>query len=185
MAGTIARRPVLSAVRCLFRKCPRAGNATTAPASSSHRPTGQNARSPRRRRPNRSADGGSCNRPVARACAGKSRSSRARHCAGVAELNWRSRGNAIGASWTVCCNHVRKFARFLGTEPAGVRICATVGKILHVLSGSAAKVLWTIRIRTVIFHNAGVTESFGVERGPLPLAFIRVCFIRGLGKEPI
>ena len=77
-------RRAWSAAHCRFPRCPRAGSATAAPASSSRRPTARSVRSPRRHRPSRSADGGSCNRPAATACAGKSRSARARHCAAAA-----------------------------------------------------------------------------------------------------
>jgi hypothetical protein len=54
-------------------------------------------------------------------------------------------------------------------EPPLEDICATVGEISHVPGGVAAKVLWTMRARPVIFHYACLTESSGVELGPLPL----------------
>ena len=61
-----------------------AGSVISAPASSIRHPRDRSARWPRRRRPSRSADAGSCSRPAATACAGRSRSARVRRCAAAA-----------------------------------------------------------------------------------------------------
>ncbi len=153
MADTTARPAVLPAARCRSPMCPRAGSAAVAPRSSILRPTARSARSPRRHMLSRSANAGSCNQPAVTGCAGKSRLTRARHCAAGAARRRRSRYNtanaAMNASWAVCCNHGRGYARFRSMEPSLTVICATLWRISHVLGGAAAKVLWTIRIRTV------------------------------------
>jgi hypothetical protein len=105
--------------------CPRAGSAIAALTSSILRPTARSARSPRRHRPSRSANAGSCNPPAATRYAGKSKSSRARHCAAGAVSCRRSGDNAMNgrmsASWAACHNHRRGFARFPSMEPRNHR----------------------------------------------------------------
>jgi hypothetical protein len=106
MVDTIVHPLVPSAARCRSPKCPMVGSAAAAPMSSSRRPRVRSARSLHRHRSNRSANDGSCNRPAATACAGKSRSSRAPHCAAAVARRWRSRNNAVNVamnvSWAIC-----------------------------------------------------------------------------------
>jgi len=118
-ADTIAHPLVLSAARYRCRTCPRGDSEAGAPASSIRRPTIRSARLPRRHTPNRLADVGSCSRRKAIACAGKSRSGRARHCGANVAANRRSRGRKrkIQASWAWGRNHVRSGARFPDMEP--------------------------------------------------------------------
>jgi hypothetical protein len=57
---------------------------------------------------------------------------------------------------------------------------ATLWEISHDLGGGAAKVLWTMKTRAgTFFDGASMTESFGVETGPLPLPVSGAS-----GKEP-
>jgi hypothetical protein len=66
---------------------------------------------------------------------------------------------------------MRKFAGFLGMEPAGADICATYCRISQILMGGAAKVNGQLlRPKVSFFVNADMTESCGVELGPLPLS---------------
>ena len=184
MADTIARPAVLSAARCRSPKCPRAGSATAAPASSIRRPTARSARSPRRHRPSRLADGGSCNQPAATACAGKSRSGRVRHCAAGVARRERSRDMtvSVNASWAQCCNHVRANARFPGTEPVDARYLRHTLEISHNLERGAANVNRLCGRRGYLFHNAGVTR---IVRELSVLNLGRCHRSLGAGKEPI
>jgi hypothetical protein len=175
MADTTARPAVLSAAHCRSRKCPRAGTATDAPRSSSRRPTARNARSPRRHRPNRLANDGSCNRPTATACAGKPRSSRAPHCAAGVAPRRRSRDNAmsvrVNVSWAGCCNHVRGFARFPGMEPRHRRYLSHTWGNIACLGWHCNRGPMDDNVsHGYPFPNAFMTESFGVdEMGPFAL----------------
>jgi len=76
-AYTSAIFPATPAARSRGLTCPMAGSEEAAPRSSSRRPTGRNARAPDRHIRNRSADGGSENRPAMQACSDRLRSSRA------------------------------------------------------------------------------------------------------------
>ena len=109
MADTNVRRRVLSGGRCQFPRCPRDDIATNEQASSILRPTTRIAQWPRRHRPNTSADDGNCSRRAARACAGKSRSTRAPHGVAAAPRPLNNQHNAVtvSASWAVCCNFKR------------------------------------------------------------------------------
>ena len=106
-AGTSARGAAFPTAHCRCPSCPMGGSVRAAPVSSIHRPTGRTARSPRRHRPSKLADDGNCNRPAATACAGRSRSSHAQHCAAVAAFRSRSRGKMNGTvdiSWADATN---------------------------------------------------------------------------------
>jgi hypothetical protein len=184
MANTTARRAALSAARCRSRTYPRAGIATAAPASSIHRPTIRNAQWPRRHRPNRSADAGSCSRPAETGCAGRSRSGRGPHCGAGVSASRRSRGkaneDAMNASWAACRDQVRVNAR--GSE-AGNRcrlaFAPHIRKYCMFLLRCSKGSVDDRDEPDYVFNEAGMTESFGVELGPLPLPVLGAW-----GKEP-
>ena len=178
MADTIARPRVSSAEHCRCRRCPKAGSATAVPVSSIRRPKVRSARSPRRHKPSKSADGGSCNRPAARGCADRSRSTPVRRCVAAEPPRWNNPRNAVtmNVSWAVCWNPVRGFAWFPGMEPCS-----------RIIVPHFEKYQWFVRQRSkgsmddwgyavYASHNA---ESFGVESGPLPPLILELA-----GKGP-
>jgi hypothetical protein len=57
----------------------------------------------------------------------------------------------MNVSWALCHHHERGFALFPGMEPADFDIYATLPQISHVSGGTAAKVLWTVKIHIVTF----------------------------------
>jgi hypothetical protein len=162
------RHVASSAERCRSPRCPRVGSATAAPASSIRRPTTRNARSLRRRRPNRSADGGNCSRPRATACAGKSRSARGRRCAADAMPRWCSAHNVVtmSDSWAV--------AAIFGEDLRGSPAWNSSSQIIVPQFGKYQWFGWRCSKGSMDaenrygypFHNARMTESFDVE--PLP-----------------
>lgn len=161
------RPAVLSAARCRSPMYPKAGSATAAPGSSSLRPTTRSARSPHRHRPSRSADAGNCIRRAATGYDGKSRSSRARHCAEGAAGCWPSPRRAVNAtmnvSWAACRNRVRRFARFPCREPLPLIFMPHSHKY-QCLGWRCSKGSMDPNLsHSYPFHNAGVTESSGVE----------------------
>ena len=181
MANTILPRAAPSAVHCRSPRSPRAGSATAGPTSSIRRPTIQNARSPRRHRPNRSADAGNCSRPRATACAGKSISVRVRRCAAVGRPHWHNPRKAVtmDASWAACCDLGR-----------GMRGSMAWNSSLQVIVPQFEKYQWSRwqcskgsmddqSWRGYFLDDARMTESFGVELGPLPLTVLGLA-----GKEP-
>ncbi len=151
-ADTTARSAASSAARYRSPKFPTAGIAGSAPASSSRRPIIQNVRSPRRHRPNRSADDGSCNRPAATAYADRSRSIRGRRCAAAAARCWHipcivcEVTNDLRAT---CCTMYVVSRWFPSREPRRRRYLRHSSQLSHRASGAAAKVLWTIQVSTI------------------------------------
>ena len=184
MADTIARPVAASAARCRSPKCPRVGSAAAAPMSSSRRPIARNARSLHRHRSNRSADAGNCNRPAATACCRYTPDYRA---PGIARQplrsRWRSPSNAMNVamnvSWAIC------------TSLSAVLLSSVAGNSARYAIGSQQpehriylNALQQISMDAfcdpkVPFHNVLMTESFGVELGPLPLLGFGAW-----GKEP-
>ena len=99
---------------------------------------------------------------------------RGRHCAAGAAPRPAQSGQDdrdecfMGGMLQSCA---RSFARFRGMEPASaMHFAPHFPKYRMFMWSSAAKVLWTMGFaRSYLFHNAGMTESCGVELGPLPL----------------
>jgi hypothetical protein len=181
MADTSARPAALSTAHCRSPRCPRVGSATGEPASSIRRPTIRNVQSLRRHRANRSADAGSCTRPTATACAGKSRSRRARHCAAGGRLRWRSPHNAVtmNASWAACCKH-KRYLRSSRARNWSSQVIVPQFEKYQCFGWRCSKGPMDDEVcHGYPSDNARMTESFGVGLGPLP-----PLVLGPVGKEP-
>jgi hypothetical protein len=177
------RQAALSVVRCRSPTCPRAGIAATAPGSSIRRPIIRSARWPRRHRPSRSADAGSCSRPAEIGCAGRSRSCCGPHCAAAVPARRRSRDKAkmgaMSASWAVC-DHICECRRGSQARNRSRLTFAPHLEKYRMVLLHATKVRWTVAPSAVSFSmTPACQESLGVELGPLPLPVLGAW-----GKEP-
>ena len=150
--------------RCRCPRCRRGCSATGARASSSRRPRVRTARSPRRHRRSRSADGGSCSRPAARAYGGRARSARGR----IARQPQRASVTGVEQCSQVECfmcavlHPVRAIARFRRREPQAVVSRHT----LPAFREQCSKYLWTICIPPdTIFMTSMCRTHVDVETG--------------------
>ena len=162
-----------SAARCRCRMCPRAGSAVSAPASSIRRPTGRSVRSLRRHTPSRSADAGSCSRPAATACAGRSRSARDPHCAADDGRCWHNPCNAFEVTMkdlrAPCWTMYVILRVFQAEELNACRYLRHSSQLSHRRSGGARQgIMDDTGQYSYRFSDASMTESFRVEVGPLP-----------------
>jgi hypothetical protein len=150
MAGTSARSVERRRARCrclMFRK---AGSAAAAPGSSIRPPTARNARSPRRHRPNRSANVCNYIRPTTTRCDGRSRSALARRCAASVTARAGMPPHVmiiVNASWAVCPYDNRRFALFRSGELQQRNNFATRRQFRGLSWAQRSKCLWTMRNR--------------------------------------
>jgi hypothetical protein len=148
--------------------------------SSIRRPIDRSVRSPRRHTPSKWAGAGSCNRPMATRCGGKSRSGRALRYAVAAPRRSCIRDNslAVNASWAIVtkmCAHLRGSRAW---NPHTEVIVPQFEKYQCLAWQCSKGSMDHEACQSYPFCTPASTESLGVHVGPLPACFRRV------GKEP-